>query len=168
MGILGDHRNNPPQIEVNREFLAQSGRKKKSLFFKRRAPFLLRENTWDSRTQTYEHFQETTHYGGDFSPICCEKTKPNKCEKKIDREVCHQGWGERVGAGESQSWRDSTIFLQLLGFLLMTACRQHVSSEDARKNIKGRGRRINMFCCHFQERDGVPTSLPQQVTRKRK
>lgn len=43
----------------------------------------------------------------------------------------------------------------------MTAGKQSVRAKGASKHIKGRARRINMFCCHFQERDGVPSSLPQ-------
>lgn len=93
---------------------------------------------------------------------------PNKQgEKKQGKGRC-QGWGERLGAGETQSWRDDTIFCSSRRFQLMTVCKQNVNAKDASKYIKGRERRINMFCCHFQERNGVPSSLPQQMTRKKK
>ena len=71
------------------------------------------------------------------------------------------GVAKRRGAGETQSWRDDTIFCSSRRLQLMTACKQSVSAKGASKYIKGRARRINMFCCHFQERDGVPSSLPQ-------
>lgn len=50
----------------------------------------------------------------------------------------------------------------------MTAGKQSVRAEGASKHIKGRARRINMFCCHFQERDGVPQQPPTVDDQEKK
>lgn len=92
--------------------------------------------------------------------LFCEKLNAKQIRGKTRKGVL-LGMGERLGARETQTWRDDTIFCSSRRFQLMTVCKQNVNAKDASKYIKGRERRINMFCCHFQERNGVPSSLLQ-------
>lgn len=70
---------------------------------------------------------------------------PNKCEKKLIEKCAIRGGERKSGLGKASLGEMAPFFCSSGRFLLMTVFRQHVSSEDARKNIKGRGRGSTCF-----------------------
>ena len=156
-GILYDHQNNPPQRSVEIPCLVWG----KIFVFQKKSPLSAQEKFLGLKDKILGALLGNHPLWRQFLSDMLWENNAKQMWKKMIKKCGIRG-GERVSGLGKASLGEMAPFSCSSGcFLLMTVCRQRVSSEDARKNIKGRGRRINMFSCHFQERDGVPTSLPQ-------